>query len=196
MGFVFVMFQPKVKLEFVRRYCAPKSGWRVFVDIDASEEGRTGGDRTTTEARQIQELMRTEGASARRALGELGVHVGGNRRAWATNNELPVIEGDRDIVVFHVATRRCLIAEVEGKSTGQPEQKLYKAIGQIVMATGHELPNGWDVRFVLVVNGDAISRHLDQARTLEKLGISGLSLDVSVKNDRWAFGKRLSLKSA
>lgn len=33
------MFQPRVKLEFVRRYCAPEAGWSVCVDIDPSEEG-------------------------------------------------------------------------------------------------------------------------------------------------------------
>ena len=39
------MFQPRVKLEFVRRYCAPEAGWRVCVDIDPSEEGWTGSKR-------------------------------------------------------------------------------------------------------------------------------------------------------
>ena len=39
------MFQPRVKLEFARRYCAPKAGWSVCVDIDPSEEGRTGTKR-------------------------------------------------------------------------------------------------------------------------------------------------------
>jgi hypothetical protein len=45
-----------------------------------------------------------------------------------------MIEGDRDIVAFYKATHRCLIAEVEGKSSGQPEQKVYRAIGQILAA--------------------------------------------------------------
>jgi len=36
------MFQPRVKLEFVRRHCVPEAGWKVYVDIDPSEEGRTG----------------------------------------------------------------------------------------------------------------------------------------------------------
>jgi hypothetical protein len=30
------MFQPKVKLEFVRRYCHPDKGWEVLVDIGIS----------------------------------------------------------------------------------------------------------------------------------------------------------------
>jgi hypothetical protein len=32
------MFQPEVKLEFIRRYCQPTNGWEIFVDIDASED--------------------------------------------------------------------------------------------------------------------------------------------------------------
>jgi hypothetical protein len=36
------MFQPRVKLEFVRRYCAPKDGWCVCVD---SLEDHKGADR-------------------------------------------------------------------------------------------------------------------------------------------------------
>jgi hypothetical protein len=41
------MFQLAVKLAFVKRYCNPQKGWEVFVDIDPSEEGRTGGGRKT-----------------------------------------------------------------------------------------------------------------------------------------------------
>lgn len=36
------MIQPVAKLRFVERYCHPAEGWSVFVDVDASEEGRTG----------------------------------------------------------------------------------------------------------------------------------------------------------
>ena len=46
------MFQPRVKLEFVGRYCAPQDGWCVCVDIDPSEEGRTGTERESHTARK------------------------------------------------------------------------------------------------------------------------------------------------
>ena len=39
------MFQPRVKLEFVRRYLLAKERMESCVDIDPSEEGRTGRER-------------------------------------------------------------------------------------------------------------------------------------------------------
>ena len=39
------MFQAHAKVEFVHRYIPPRAGWAVLVDLDPSEEGRTGGKR-------------------------------------------------------------------------------------------------------------------------------------------------------
>ena len=182
------MFQPEAKFQFVRRYCPPGEGWKVYVDIDASEVGRTGSPRTTPAAIAIQKRMESEGEQARQALVALGVQVGKSRADWFKKHALPRLEGDRDIVAFHPASKACLIAEVEGQSTGQPEQKLYKAIGQIIMATSFDRPAEWQLKFVLVVHGEAISAHLSRAKSLFLLGVSALSLAVEPERDRWLFG--------
>ena len=123
------MFQPRVKLEFIRRYVPPAKGWSVYVDIDASEEGRTGGTRTPN-----QLLMEKDALPVRAALKQLGATVGGPRAKWFSTLAYPQVVGDRDIVAFHPRRRQCVIAEIEGSSSGQSEQKLYKAMGQLVMA--------------------------------------------------------------
>ena len=180
------MFQPEVKLEFVRRYCPPKDGWMVSVDIDASEEGRTGGERTTEEARRVQRQMRADGERVRREFKRLEVTVG-KRAEWFERRALPPIIGDRDVVAFHAADKICLIAEVEGSSSGQPEQKLYKAIGQLVMAASSaELP-GWRRALVLVVHGEKIAVLLSRAEAIKQLGISALVLAKTPTDDRWSF---------
>ncbi|MCZ7652133.1 MAG: hypothetical protein M5U13_13605 [Thermoanaerobaculia bacterium] len=184
------MFQPKVKLEFVRRYLSPAAGWTVFVDIDASEEGRTGGERTTPAARERQERMRVEGAKAREGLRALGVTVGGKRAAWFKVNQLPVISGDHDIVGFHRQSRLLVLAEVEGESTGQPEQKAYKAVGQILRAASQQEPPDWERQLVVVVSGEEIRRHLGAMAVLTKLGISGVAIDAGGSPDVWVFGER------
>ena len=186
------MFQPRVKLEFVRRYCAPTNGWMVFVDIDASEEGRTGGERSNAEARARRREMEEDGKSVRAAFQALKkVTVGGNRADWFRVNGLPPIAGDRDIVAFNLKQRLYVIAEVEGASSGQPEQKLYKAMGQIVMAASDPVPNGWERRLVLVVHGTEISRHVKRARALKELKISAVALANSKDADDWLFHSAL-----
>jgi hypothetical protein len=74
------MFQPRVKLEFVRRYCRPQNGWRVCVDIDPSEEGRTGSKRESEESQQRQRAMVADAVRVRDALGALNVSVGDRKR--------------------------------------------------------------------------------------------------------------------
>jgi hypothetical protein len=175
------MFQPRVKLKFVRRYCSPEKGWRVCVDIDASEEGRTGGDRVTERSIRRQEEMQKDAKEVRKALVDLGVQIG-DRKAWCEEQKLPYIEGDIDVVAYW--ENRCLLAEVEGESSGQPEQKLYKAVGQMAR-TVDRLPSGLDCRCVIVVYGEAIRVQLEQMRALDKLGIAGLALGDT---DRWVFG--------
>jgi hypothetical protein len=80
-----------------------------------------------------------------------------------------------------------VVAEVEGASSGQPEQKLYKAIGQIVRTASH-LPEGWRCHFMVVVYGDKIATHLLRANALAKLDIAGLHLKEHLDADRWLFG--------
>lgn len=179
------MFQPAVKLEFVQRYCHPQNGWTVFVDIDASEEGRTGGKRITNEAKQRQQQMEDDAVRVRRAFANLGVTVGGKRSEWFDQHALPKIEGDRDIIAFHQERKICLVAEVEGASSGQPEQNLYKAIGQAIIASSSEAPPFWNQFFVVVVYGQAMSNHLQRASALGKLGIARLSIADKLQEDSW-----------
>src|SRR3989442_1699931 len=136
------MFQARVKLEFVRRYCHPRDSWQVYVDIDPSEEGRTGEGRKTHEARVQQREMRKDARAVRETLRKLGIATVGGRVAWHRRNELPRIDGDRDVVAFNRKLRAYVIAEVEGVSSGQPEQKLYKAVGQLVRAASDPPPKG------------------------------------------------------
>jgi hypothetical protein len=69
------MFQPRVKLEFVRRYCLPQDGWRVCVNIDPSEEGRTGNKRETTVSLELQEAMVADAPRVREAFQAMNVNV-------------------------------------------------------------------------------------------------------------------------
>lgn len=181
------MFQPRAKAEFVRRYCNPSNGWKVHVDIDASEEGRTGGRRLTDEAAKRQRAMVLDCAEARRLLRDLGAQVGGARRAWCEVNRVPLVDGDRDIVAWHSAKRRYIVAEVEGDSSGQPEQKLYKAIGQLVVAASCPVVSGWRRELVLVVHGQEIAAHLKKAQALKSLHISGLAIATKPDADQWLF---------
>lgn len=193
------MFQPEAKLEFVRRYCNPQDGWIVFVDIDPSEEGRTGGEPRSAEARGRRRRMQQDAVRVRRVLAQSGATIGGSRPAWFEDHGLPKIEGDRDIIAFHRVTHTCLIAEVEGDSSGQPEQKLYRAIGQLVTAVGQAPPNPWRTQFVLVVVGEHISAHLKKANALAELGITGLALGRNKSEDKWLFTqleKRINVQQA
>ena len=70
------MFQPRVKLEFIKRYCAPQNGWCVYVDIDPAEEGRTGGTPKTKEASERREKMQADAKCVRKVFKELHVTVG------------------------------------------------------------------------------------------------------------------------
>jgi hypothetical protein len=187
----FMMFQPMVKLEFIRRYCSPDKGWTVFVDIDPSEEGRTGGNRVNPEAQERQYQMVEDASSVREEFKILGVTVGGSRAKWYQSHHFPIIEGDRDIVAFNSEKRLYMIAEVEGKSSGQPEQKLYKAIGQIVVAASNDELENWKRILVLVVHGKDISNHLSKASALEKLGVATIALNQDSKRDHWLFGAEL-----
>jgi hypothetical protein len=180
------MFQPRVKLEFVNRYCAPQSGWCVCVDIDASEEGRTGGQRKTKESRIRQNAMNSDAHKVRNKLKTMRVQIG-ERKHWCDAHELPYFQGDPDVVAYDLSRRRCVIAEVEGASSGQPEQKLYKAVGQIIR-TASNLSAHWTTHLVVVVYGDKIADHLKRFGALKKLDVSALALADHKKDDHWLFG--------
>jgi hypothetical protein len=177
------MFQPRVKLEFVRRYCLPQNGWRVCVDIDPSEEGRTGSKRESAKSLARQKKMLADAPKVREAFKALDVSVG-DRKRWCQFGQLPYLEGDPDVAAYDTHKKRCVVAEVEGASSGQPEQKLYKAIGQMVRTVSN-LPPSWNSHLVIVVYGDPIAEHLKRAHALAKLGISGLAL----ADDLGAFGR-------
>lgn len=185
------MFQPRVKLEFVHRYCSPQKGWKVFVDIDPAEEGRAGGGHKRPEALEYQKQMMDDAVKVRAEFQQLGATVGGSRASWYHMHHLPKLEGDRDIVAFHPEKKLCIIAEAEGVSSSQPEQKVYKAIGQIVMAVSKCSLNNWKQMFVLVVHGENITKHLKQAYALEKLGVAAISINQDITCDRWLFGELL-----
>ena len=184
------MFQPAVKLEFVRRYCHPENGWQVHVDIDPSEEGRTGGATRTPEAAARRARMVTDAVRVRDAFEEMGVSVGAGRQKWMLARGLPVVEGDRDILAFHQDRHVLIVAEVEGESSGQPEQKLYKAIGQAIMAESVPEPRGWTRRVVVVVCGGKMVRHLQRASALGRVGITGVAVNEPGIGDTWFFGKQ------
>lgn len=173
------MFQPRLKLEFIRLRFPLAESWCVCVDIDASEEGRTGGPRKTKPARTRQREMTADAQCVRQELNKLGVQVGARKR-WLENLArsagAPKITGDRDVIAYNIKQRRLVIAEVEGESSGQPEQKLYKAIGQLVFAASEPEPIGWKRELVLVVEGGEIAKRAEDARCLRSLGISAVSV--------------------
>jgi hypothetical protein len=184
------MFQPRVKLEFVRRYCHPRDGWRVFADIDPSEEGRTGGERKNAESVARQVEMQKDAAEVRRLFTEIGVHVGEKGENWKRvfGMTLACIAGDRDIIAVHPERKLLVVVEVEGVSSGQPEQKLYKAIGQVVLATsGCTLPE-YTRSLVVAVHGEKMKAHLRLASALAKIGVAGVHIATDQKDDEWLFG--------
>jgi hypothetical protein len=185
------MIQPLVKLRFVERYCNPEAGWRVFVDIDPSEEGRTGSLRQTEEARARQQLMLEQAPDAVRQLRDLGAFVGERKRHWKAQfqDRLLLPPGDRDILAVHTDRGKLWVAEVEGDSSGQPERKIYKALGQLVCAVSEmHIPN-FERFFSLVVWGDDTATHLKRARAIEQMGVSGLVIGERRVDDRWLFGR-------
>ncbi len=170
------MIQPLVKLEFVRRYCDPRDGWAVFVDIDASEGGRTGSPRESKEAIARQELMLRESPRAIAELQRLGVYVGSRKKEWTRlfGRARPLPPGDRDIIAVHDRCRLLWIIEVEGDSGGQPEGKIYKALGQLVCAASEMRLPGFTQALSLVAWGEGTAKHLKRAAAIAALGVSAL----------------------
>jgi len=177
-----------MKLHFIRSFCNPAEGWTVFVDIDPSEGGRTGGLRKTEKAMLRQVNMQKDARDVRESFKNLGVFTGQRAKAWrqAFGTRLKPIKGDRDIIAVNQKNRTVLIAEVEGESSGQPEQKLYKAIGQIVIARKEcTVPEKYSTRLVLVVP-PALRSHLLRASALSEIGIKGLVVGAE-NGDEYVF---------
>jgi hypothetical protein len=188
------MIQPLAKLRFVERYCNPRYGWSVFVDIDPSEEGRTGSARQTDEAKARQATAIREAPQILSQLRELGVSVGNRKPSWLSTfgSDIPVPVGDRDIIAVHRDRRLVIVAEVEGDSSGQPEGKIYKALGQLVCALSESRIEGFTNNYALVVWGAKPAGHLKRAAAIARLGVSGLVLGETVADDRWIFGGPVS----
>ncbi|MGZ3714276.1 MAG: hypothetical protein ACXVA4_02555 [Ktedonobacterales bacterium] len=189
------MFQPRIKLEFITRYCPPSDGWDVFLDIDPSEEGRTGGSRLHEASIQRQQKMIEDAVLVRKSLAALGVHVGSRARSWKAvyNLRVPYVHGDRDIFAVNESQRRIIVVEVEGDSSGQPESKVYRAVGQAVVASNECSITGFDTTLGIVVHGRRLAEHLIRCRNLEALSIFGLHLSEDPKDDVWLFGPQISL---
>lgn len=94
---------------------------------------------------------------------------------------------------WYPQNKHCIVAEMEGASSGQPEQKLYKTCGQIVrmVRTVCNLQSDWNSRLVVVVYGDRIADHLQRLDALANLGISGVAIGDNAGDDRWLFGEPL-----
>lgn len=184
------MIQPIAKLRFVERYCRPADGWSVFVDIDPSEEGRTGSLRQSEEAKARLDLMRVDAPRAVQALIGLGACVGKRRAQWDAcfGSALSLPPGDRDIIAVHREKKHLWIVEVEGDSSGQPEGKIYRAVGQLVCAASELVVPGLERWLSLVVAGDSAGRYLARAQAIAAIGISGLVIQEQPLQDRWLFG--------
>lgn len=184
------MFQPKVKLEFISRYCNPKDGWKVYVDVDGSEQGKTGGERKTTESINRQISMKQDACQSIKKLESMKVQVNGSFNKWLERlgcSDLPKVYGRRDIVALHIKNKKIIIAEAEGDSSGQPETKLYKAMGQVIMAHSQSKLNGWKTDYVVIVCGSKMGDYLSKATSLRKIGITGVLISKTKDKDKWFF---------
>lgn len=183
------MFQPRAKLEFVRRYCAPPR-FSVCIDIDASEEGRTGGSREKERTQRRQLEMQDDALAVRLELAQMNVTTKyrpwRQREAFADLSDGGYWRGP-DIIACDSVKKLCVIVEVEADSSGQPEQKLYKAVGQIVRAIS-EAEDKWQKAFVIAVWGNAMADHLRRLTVLEKLGVTAVALGGTKADDDLIFG--------
>jgi hypothetical protein len=147
------MYQPRVKLEFVRLHTPPRLGWDVSVAIDGAEKGKAGSAR------------RNDWIAVSRHLSHLGIDSGPRSR-WPALQRPPFtgIQFARapDIVAIHTTSRRVVVAEVEGASTRQGEQKVYSAAGQAVVHlkdTVPAVPKGWTIEVIIVTHA-ALSQYV------------------------------------
>jgi hypothetical protein len=167
------MFQPRAKLEFVRRYCPPNRGWHVCVDIDGSEKG-TAGKRTKESSIKRGLEMQADWFHVEKELRGLKVRIG-NYPSWCKELNLSTFGHRPDIATYH-SDRGCIIAEVEAQSTGQPEDKVYMAVGQIMLAASVPISEKWKPHFFVVVHGSKMVDVFRRMTQLTKIPIFGFSL--------------------
>jgi hypothetical protein len=94
----------------------------------------------------------------------------------------------------HLAKHLLWIAEVEGDSGGQPEGKIYKALGQLVCAVTESRLEGFETLLSLVVWGERLCAHLARASAVSRIGISGLAIGEVASDDQWVFGRPVHLE--
>jgi hypothetical protein len=106
------MYQLEVKRWLVEHQFPPSDGWTVTVDIDAMERANGGqhAPDKTERTRIAEDKLR-----------KMGVTIGPHPQF-----------GRADIVAEH-QKNGLFIIEVEGKSSRQPEQAVYSALGQLLL---------------------------------------------------------------
>ncbi len=180
------MFQPEVKYHFIHKYCPPKKGWFVHVDIDGAEKGKTGGNRNTRKRRaESWEKYKEKFIDGK-------IDCNGCFKQWLKNKCSLHISNDsetmnflrrRDVLAFHPKKNTVLIAEIESESSEreQTERKIYSAIGQLTRSIG-ELSK-FKSKLMIVVHGERLEENLKRMHVgLKKLSITGVVLG---KNKRW-----------
>jgi hypothetical protein len=174
------MYQPRAKLEFIKRYCSPKDGWHVCVDSDGSEKGK-GGKRIKEHAQDRGLKMRTDWCDVERELRQLNVQIGSYAQ-WCKELEFEGFGRRPDVAAYH-NDHGCIIAEVEAESTGQPGDKVYMAVGQILLAAS--LPSAkWKPSFLVVVHGEKMVAILLRMTRLIAIPIFGLSMCRDKRDDQ------------
>jgi len=123
------MYQLEVKRWLVHHRFPPSDGWKVRVHVDPMERANGG---------QHPPDKRSRAEAAETALLEMGASVG-----------LHPDLGPADIVAEH-SLHGMVVIEVEGQSSRQPEQAMYSALGQLVLAM-----IGAKRRFVLALPDEA-----------------------------------------
>jgi hypothetical protein len=120
------------------------------------------------------------------------VSLGARSIAWKRRFDARVdpIQGDRDVIAVNQQTGRLLIVEVEGVSSGQPETKVYKAVGQAIAATSCKIPENFVPTIGVAVVGARLADHLKRCSVLATLGVFGVRLDEQAAAfDDWVFGR-------
>ncbi len=106
------MYQAEVKRYIIEHLFPPAGGWKVVVDLDGMEKGKGGKHSAEKQVRAAACV------------------------AWFREHGVKVMKdlefGRRDIVARHHQHGTVLV-EAEGKSSRQPEQALYSALGQAVL---------------------------------------------------------------
>ena len=117
--------------------------------------------------------------------------VGKRKQGWISCFGTTLIQPqeDRDIIAVKCARRLFWVIEVEGDSGGQPEGKIYRALGQLVCAVSEATLSGYERFLTFVVYGEKAANHLARARAAWQLGISGLVIGATRNADQWVFGE-------